>query len=84
MRDLGIEKLANPLIGVNYRASLGSAIDFKGLGSRYPPVSMFVQYSAADMYGFDAMASLIIGVALVAALYVAVRLVLRYRFPPDT
>jgi hypothetical protein len=46
---------------------------------------MFVQYSAADMYGFDAMASLIIGVALVAAaLYVAVRLVLRYRFPPDT
>ena len=45
---------------------------------------MFVQYSAADMYEFDAMASLIIGVALVAALYVAVRLVLRYRFPPDT
>jgi len=45
---------------------------------------MFVQYSAADMYGFDAMASLIIGVALVAALYVAVRLVLRYRFPPGT
>jgi hypothetical protein len=45
---------------------------------------MFVQYSAADMYGFDAMASLIIGVALVAAPYVAVRLVLRYRFPPDT
>jgi hypothetical protein len=28
MRDLGIEKLANPLIGVNYRASLGSANSF--------------------------------------------------------
>ena len=31
MRDLGIEKLANPLIGVNYRASLGSANSFNDL-----------------------------------------------------
>jgi hypothetical protein len=30
------------------------------------------------------MESLIIGVGIVAALYVAVRLVLRHYFPPDT
>jgi hypothetical protein len=30
------------------------------------------------------MNSLIIGVAIIIALYVAVRLVLRYYFPPDT
>jgi hypothetical protein len=30
------------------------------------------------------MNSLIIGVAIIIAMYVAVRLVLRYYFPPDT
>jgi hypothetical protein len=62
---------------------------------------MFVQYSATDMYGFDAMArrvakhfsssrqgvvmdSLTIGVAIIVALFIVVRLVLRHYFPPDT
>jgi hypothetical protein len=36
------------------------------------------------MCGFDAMTSLIIGVAIVVALYIAVRLVLRHYFPPDS
>jgi hypothetical protein len=30
MRDRGIEKLANPLIGQDYRSSLGSAIACNG------------------------------------------------------
>jgi hypothetical protein len=43
MRDLGIEKLANPLIGVNYRASLGSANSFNDCS----PIACAVQQMGA-------------------------------------
>lgn len=36
------------------------------------------------MYGFDAITSLIIGVAIIVALYIGLRLVLRHYFPSDT
>jgi hypothetical protein len=36
------------------------------------------------MYGFDAMTSLIVGVAIIVARYIGLRLVLRHYFPSDT
>jgi hypothetical protein len=36
------------------------------------------------MYGFDAMTSLIVGVAIIIARYIGLRLVLRHYFPSDT
>jgi hypothetical protein len=51
MRDLGKEKLANPLIRRDYRSSLGSASYFNGLAYALP-CPMFAQHRWVDMSGF--------------------------------
>jgi hypothetical protein len=76
MRDLGIEKLANPSIWLDYRASLGSATHFNGL----PPLPAALS-NTWTIKACTQEAARIAG-AICVAPYFAVRWTLRY-FPPD-